>query len=262
MMNMKRNYVMPKLGKKGAVTGLVLGFCAVITLAGVYTFTQYQQNVENNLAQELAEYEAESQPSVTKEETQSQTQTELDIPIEIASSDDNITNPEITVPQVELIQEAETPIAEDVVEGDFTKEAVNFVDTDMLMWPVSGEVLMDFSMEQTIYFETLDQFKRNPAIVIAGQVDGEVLAAGRGIVQLIEERHDIGLTMTVDMGNGYQAIYGQLKDLRFEEGQLIEQGNVIGLVAEQTKYYSLEGVNVYFEMKKDGESINPESYLR
>ena len=36
---------------------------------------------------------------------------------------------------------------------------------------------------------------------------------------------------------------------------------MIGHVAEPTKYYSVEGSNVYFKLTKDGEAVNPLDYL-
>ena len=54
-----------------------------------------------------------------------------------------------------------------------------------------------------------------------------------------------------------------LKDVNFsmEEGDYVETGAVIGHVAEPTKYYSVEGSNVYFKLTKDGEAVNPLDYL-
>ena len=65
----------------------------------------------------------------------------------------------------------------------------------------------------------------------------------------------------MELGSGYQAVYGQLKDLAVEEGQTIEKGAVIGYIASPTKYYSEEGSNLYFAMKKDGEPVDPIAYL-
>ena len=36
---------------------------------------------------------------------------------------------------------------------------------------------------------------------------------------------------------------------------------MIGYVSKPTKYYSVEGTNVYFEMRKDGQPINPLDYM-
>jgi len=69
------------------------------------------------------------------------------------------------------------------------------------------------------------------------------------------------MNITVYLGNGYQAIYGQLADLTVAEGDTVKKGTTIGYIAQPTKYYSTEGTNLYFEMKKDGEPIDPIAYL-
>jgi septal ring factor EnvC (AmiA/AmiB activator) len=65
----------------------------------------------------------------------------------------------------------------------------------------------------------------------------------------------------MELGNGYQAIYGQLKDLTVAEGDVVTKGTTIGYVAAPTIYYSAEGTNLYFAMKKDGEPVDPILYL-
>ena len=70
-----------------------------------------------------------------------------------------------------------------------------------------------------------------------------------------------GCTVTQDMGDGYTAIYGQLKELNFDVGDMIEAGQVVGYISEPTKYYALEGSNVYFQVLKDGKPMNPEDLL-
>ena len=67
--------------------------------------------------------------------------------------------------------------------------------------------------------------------------------------------------MKQDLGDGYVAIYGQLKELNFDVGDTLEAGQVVGYVSEPTKYYSVEGSNVYFELQKDGAPVNPSDYL-
>ena len=46
-----------------------------------------------------------------------------------------------------------------------------------------------------------------------------------------------------------------------KEGDTVKKGAIIGYVAAPTKYYSEEGSNLYFAMKKDGEPIDPIAYL-
>ena len=86
-------------------------------------------------------------------------------------------------------------------------------------------------------------------------------AAAAGEVFSIENDAQTGTTVTMEMGNGYQAVYGQLKDLTVAEGDIVKEGTIIGYINAPTKYYSLEGSNLYFAMKKDGEPIDPITYL-
>jgi len=44
-------------------------------------------------------------------------------------------------------------------------------------------------------------------------------------------------------------------------GDYVEAKTVLGYVSQPTKYYSVEGCNVYFEMRKDGQPVNPVEYM-
>lgn len=138
---------------------------------------------------------------------------------------------------------------------------LNFSEETQMEWPVNGNILLDYNMDQTVYFPTLDQYKLSPAISVKAVEGAPVLASVQGTVYEIEENVQTGTTVTMELGSGYQAIYGQLKDLAVEEGQTVEKGTVIGYIAAPTKYYSEEGSNLYFAMKKDGEPIDPIAYL-
>ena len=140
--------------------------------------------------------------------------------------------------------------------------ALSFGKSSFIQWPVSGNVLMKYSMDQTIYHATLDQYKYNPAIIIEAAVNDKVLAGAPGKIADIETNENTGLTVTVDLGDGYQAIYGQLKEVKAKEGDTLKADTVLGYIAEPTKYYSLEGANLYFAMTKDGEPVNPMEYLK
>ena len=51
------------------------------------------------------------------------------------------------------------------------------------------------------------------------------------------------------------------KDLCVEKGDTVQEGDIIGYIETPTKYYSKEGDNLYFAMKKDGKPIDPIAYL-
>lgn len=159
----------------------------------------------------------------------------------------------------ETAETAGTSVVDEQAESMLSQ--VNFTEDTLMEWPVEGTVVMDYSMDKTVYFPTLDVYKVSPAIAIGAEEGTAVKAAVTGIVSSIEENEETGTTVVMDLGNGYEAVYGQLKDLTVSEGETVETGVVFGAVNAPTKYYSVEGSNAYFAMRKDGVPVDPITYL-
>ena len=136
-----------------------------------------------------------------------------------------------------------------------------FSEATIMELPVTGTVLIPYNMENTVYFPTLDLYQCNPGVVFSAAEGTPVLAAADGEVVSVENDARTGLTVTMNLGNGYEAIYGQLTDVSLEAGQKVQKAARIGAVAAPTKYYVKEGSNLFFEMKKDGKAIDPMVYL-
>lgn len=143
----------------------------------------------------------------------------------------------------------------------YTAPEINFSEDTLMEWPVNGNILVDYSMDQTTYFPTLDQYKLSPAIAVKAVEGAPVVSAVNGTVYEIKQDAETGTTVTMELGNGYQAIYGQLTDLAVGKGDTVTKGTTIGYISAPTKYYSTEGYNLYFAMKKDGKPIDPIAYL-
>ncbi len=284
---MNNNKRAPKK-RRGAKIGLAVCMAAAVVLTGVYTFQQYKSNVKNEMAkieeesrQELEEYQSADAGDVINDSTDDVTEEgvsdfsgsgiseEAEDPASSGtdaadngtasgglSSQNNGTatdqSADVTVPDTASIDSAETA-------GGGSE--INFSEEDKLIWPVSGAVLMNYSMDKTVYFATLEEYKYNPALIIGGAVNDQVISAGKGIVKSIDKTPQEGTTVTVDMGNGYEAIYGQLQNVQVKTGDSVEAKTVLGYLAEPTRYYSVEGCNLYFEFRKDGQPIDPLQYL-
>lgn len=142
-----------------------------------------------------------------------------------------------------------------------TAASANFTSDSKMIWPVSGTVIMNYSMDKTVYFATLDQYKYNPALIIGGAEGDQVLCGAPGTIKSIDVTAQTGTTVTVDLGNGYEVLYGQLKEVPVKVGDQVEAKSVLGYVGQPTKYYSVEGCNVYMELRKDGTPVNPVDYM-
>ena len=265
-------------GRRMATVALSLCLLAGVTLFGMYTVgktEEQQRQLEQEVAdaekaaqarqQELAEAKAAREQKAAETGRQAASGT--------ASRDRTGENAAETAQTeaaatdtIELESEyAEISVDEPVIiEANAGAEAppLSFsAETDQLLWPIAGNILMDYSMDKTVYFSTLDQYKYNPAIIIEGSVDQNVLSAASGKVTSIENVDETGTTITMDIGSGYQVIYGQIKEPAVQQGDYVQAGALIGYVAEPTRFYSKEGSNLYFQVLKDGESINPKELL-
>lgn len=245
--------------KKSYAIAAVIMLAAAFGMTGIY-YSQQNKKQEAKLAREQEEMEqtakaradekarqtAQNSQEMNQEEEIEKPQAEAVSGIIPPKTDDFLDAPE-------AVAETEQAPAPQAVELHF--DAAN------LGWPLQGNVIMNYSMDQTIYFATLDQYKYNPAIIIQTEVNTPIEAVAGGKVASIETNAETGTTVTVDMGDGYSAVYGQLKEIAWDTGDTIDAGEVIGYVSEPTKYYALEGSNLYFKLTKDGAPVNPMEYL-
>lgn len=163
--------------------------------------------------------------------------------------------------------EEPTQVIENPTEGadqpvDAPPIALMFTENDTLTWPVEGNVIQEFSMNGSVYFATLDQYKYNPAMLIQSEVDTPVTAAADCVVTKIGSNEEIGTYVVMSLGGDYELTYGQLKALEVSEGDTIKAGEIIGYVNDPTKYYVVEGDNLYVKLTKGGEPVDPLDYIR
>lgn len=140
-------------------------------------------------------------------------------------------------------------------------DSLDFLTKNELAWPVQGEVLLEFNMDNTIYFPTLNQYKCSQAMVIQAEQGTPVCAPAEGIVLSIGTDEQIGNYLVLDMGDGYQAKLGQLKDIEVSEGVQVQEGDLLAYIAAPTKCYSVEGDNLYLELTENGTPVDPLDYL-
>ena len=145
--------------------------------------------------------------------------------------------------------------------ADVVAEGFSEVPVLSLKWPVSGEVLLEFSMDHSIYFPTLAQYQYNPAMIISASEGTEVFTAAAGTVTDVGKTNEYGHYVTMDIGDGFEITYGQLFDINTEVGEVLEAGERIAMVAYPTRNYSAEGDNLYLKLTQNEVPVDPELYL-
>lgn len=285
----RRNGKRPAMQKeKMSVIAASVFVLSALTLAGVYMAAQDDPKVEENRI-DFAKLE-EQQNAEAKEKEESPVDTRFvsgraDIgnaladerfvrpeaeTNDLSNNNDMDVDPEYT--EVNSGQVTNTPIAladeTDVQEGEqlvLTDEPaaeepaapLSFGAGDSLQLPVVGKVIMNYSMDKAVYHGTMQQYRYNPALIVAAEEGDIITAAAEGIVTDIYKDAQTGNTIVFDLGDGYVLTYGQLEDIAVSVGDRVAAGDLVGKVAKPTIYYTEEGANVYFKLTKDGVPMNP-----
>lgn len=165
-------------------------------------------------------------------------------------------------PKTEEAESTEDVEVESAQAVDVEPMNLSFYEDSKLAWPVEGNVILDYSMDSTVYFATLEQYKYNPAILIQSEVNTPVFAATDGIVAEISSDEEIGNYVVMELGNDYTLQYGQLKALEVSVGEEVNAGDIIGYISEPSKYFVTEGSHLYLKMMNGETSVDPLDYIQ
>lgn len=265
---------------KGFYVACFLGLFAILTVVGVQkNLREKLSNAQHPLAQAdttqaVSTTEAPESYASIQDEFQNEVAT-LPEQETIPKSDSAILGePEAAAPAATAAAEEKTTLAKkekkdpktEVASGKTAanelpeEDAVAVLNAEEvnqgLTWPIDGEVLLTYSMDKPVYFETLGQYKCNPALIIAGSSGDTVTSACDCTITKVTRSEETGLTITAKAGD-YTYIYGQLANPKVSKGDTVKEGDPIATLAEPSKSYQKEGCNLYFQVKEKADSINP-----
>ena len=166
--------------------------------------------------------------------------------------------PEMT--EAETIAVAVTPGTE-VTETPTQTETVT-EGRPVLCKPVEGAVIQPFSGETLVKSETTGVWQTHNGTDYAAALGDSVCAVQKGVVTRIEEDALWGITVTIDHKNGVLTrCCGLNTGLSVAEGDAVEAGTVIGAVGNTADIESGIPSHLHFEVMKNGDFIDPETYL-
>ena len=137
------------------------------------------------------------------------------------------------------------------------EETLSYDPKESISWPLTGNVIIPYSMDTTVYFETLKEYKCSPAMVIEAKTGDEVKAVYKCKVAEVSSNSELGNYVKLDLGNGYVVTLGQFEDIKVALGEYLEAGDVVGTIGEPSRFYTKEGTNLYFAIEKDGNPVDP-----
>jgi septal ring factor EnvC (AmiA/AmiB activator) len=125
-----------------------------------------------------------------------------------------------------------------------------------LPWPVKGKILHKYGKQ---YDSRLKTTIKNTGIDIKAKSGAEVRSVFIGLVSTITYLSGFGNTVILDHGDGYYTVYSHLEEFFVEPDELVDAGDVIGLVGDSG---SLEGPKLHFAVFANQTTENPQVWLR
>ncbi|MFA6917743.1 MAG: M23 family metallopeptidase [Candidatus Gracilibacteria bacterium] len=120
----------------------------------------------------------------------------------------------------------------------------------IFIYPTSGSITQSFRAGHYA-IDIADSSK--PAIWAAA--GGTVIKASSGTWGGGYGNHVI-----IDHGNGIKTLYGHMDSLNVYEGQVVNQGDVIGIMGNTGRVYGITGIHLHFEVIINGVKKNPKLY--
>ena len=120
-----------------------------------------------------------------------------------------------------------------------------------LRWPVQGPILISYGSPRTA------ELKWKGTLIGASE-GTQVKAVAPGQVVYADWLDGFGMLLVIDHGKGYMSLYGHNQSLLRQVGQKVEQGEPVALVGDSG---GQERSGLYFEIRYQGEAINPTKWL-
>ncbi len=160
---------------------------------------------------------------------------------------------------------SETAETESSSKNEVVETAVETVDNlhQTMQYPVPGSVVAAFSADTLTYNEALEDWRTHNGVDLSAQVGDEVAAAWSGQVVSVREDAVLGTVLTVDCGDGYTTVYGNLaEETAVSAGDQVSAGDVIGTVGDTAGGETHGGDGfLHFAVLLDGEYLDPMEFL-
>lgn len=121
--------------------------------------------------------------------------------------------------------------------------------------PVMGTLTSVYGMRE----HPIDgENKMHEGVDLAAEIGTDVLAFADGTVDYIGESPAYGMYLQLRHGNGVTTFYAHCSQLCVQKGQKVNMGDVVAKVGDTG---NTTGPHLHFEMKRDGEFLDPQPYI-
>lgn len=135
---------------------------------------------------------------------------------------------------------------------DTTTEITNINGIKIATLPVSGTISSRYGVSSSI------RSSKHTGLDIAANQGTQIKVVADGTVTCASYSGSYGYLVKVDHGNGVETWYAHTSKMYVKEGQEVKAGDVIALVGSTG---NSTGPHLHFEVRINGEHVNPQNYL-
>lgn len=128
--------------------------------------------------------------------------------------------------------------------------------------PVPGGITKDYSGDQLVYSDTMQDWRVHEGIDFAAEEKDQVKAVADGTVESVLQDGLFGACITISHPDGIQTFYGNLAEGSMPEvGTQVKTGQVIGRIGKTATVEINDKSHLHFEVRKNGKPINPHQHM-
>lgn len=218
-------------------------------MLNMITNTQNSQAVSSTIGKSVNEMENEESSNVENTTKMAVNTSKIEEKETENKTTDNTESEEVKTNEQENTQN-NTEVEEITADPTFAK-------------PVEGEIVKDYSKDNLIYSNTLEEWSTHLGIDFASEKTDVVKASADGTIKSIKNDPRYGLTVVIEHTNGFETIYSSLLTAEFVTvGEEVTQGQTIATVGNTATFEIADETHLHFEMKKDGQNVDPNIYLK
>ncbi len=124
------------------------------------------------------------------------------------------------------------------------------------IWPITGPLRTGYGMRNDPFGGLSVEFHKGQDI--SAPTGTPINATADGVVVIARWVKGYGYGIYIDHGNGISTRYGHLSRIDVTEGQTVKRGEHLGLVGSTGRS---TGPHLHYEVRINGEAINPLRYL-
>lgn len=218
------------------------------------TYKYYEIALNNNTIEYVNTIE-EAEELVNKVKEDNEEELDLSIVEKYTNEEEEVKTTEVEIAETSIQEKINTQLEEEKKQKE-QEEWYNSLPSingiKIAVTPVSGTITSRYGVSSSI------RSSDHTGLDIAAKSGTDIKVVADGTVTCASYKGSYGNIVKIDHGNGFETWYAHTSKMYVRVGQQVKAGDVIAAVGSTG---NSTGPHLHFEIRIDGEHVNPQTYL-